>query len=737
MKKLFLALAVIFLLAGCNQNPDNNKDRDDDENTGGGSLDAQFLKGASADNAVILRDNGDGTSTVTLSGWKTVFIPISEDERNHDLMSYKTMTLNYQSTEQFRISLFDNRGDNLKPPSSAGGEEWSQWDYIGGAGHNGRTEVNISPIDRENVKYIGITAGGDGAAVTIRGIRFSRDNYKIQWDAQFAWYIKQIEDSVNESSKITANEDGTYKIEFLSVNAAAKFPVGRMSAYNLSQYTEMVINGINCEEGFRAGIFNSRDENIKPGAAENDKWWSTGSSGFSGNRTFSLTGIPAAELADTSYVLISCVGSARKPLTIRGITFNGDARKQKINLGTRPVSIKVDVSSVIRNVTHCASGALYGLTGSLPADINALVKPLSPYVYTQPARSGSGTQHSMTADALTIANRLKDTGTLVQIRLADMLPGWPYNFPGMNSWLEKVGSFIDDKLTSGLDNFDGYEIWNETWDEAKYGISFYNFWKQTYDLIRSKDPGVDIIGPSSAYYSRDRIKSFLEFCIANNCVPDIICWHELGTLANVARNMRDYRDLEKELGLPELPISINEYGAGMDEREMEGCPGSHAAYVAKFERYKIDSANISWWFSPGTAGYLGSLLTDGTQKAGGWYFYQWYGEMSGSMVSVTPSNENSKTADGFACVDEEKKYVSVLFGGANDGLIDVTISNLPSWLTSNPLVKVEKVDWTNRTTVSPGTVIISEKRQATVNNSITISLTNCTDTSGYRILITQ
>jgi len=175
----------------------------------------------------------------------------------------------------------------------------------------------------------------------------------------------------------------------------------------------------------------------------------------------------------------------------------------------------------------------------------------------------------------------------------------------------------------------------------------------------------------------------------------------------------------------------------MDEREMEGCPGSHAAYVAKFERYKIDSANISWWFAPGTAGYLGSLLTNGSQKNGGWYFYQWYGEMSGKMVSVTPSNENSKTADGFACVDENKKYVSVLFGGANDGLIDVTITNLPSWLTLNPLVKVEKVDWVNRTSVSPGTVTISENRREVKNNSLTVSLIDCTDTTGYRIYICE
>ena len=397
--------------------------------------------------------------------------------------------------------------------------------------------------------------------------------------------------------------------------------------------------------------------------------------------------------------------------------------------------LKVDCGSIIREVTHCASGALYGVTKTVPADINALVMPLGPKVYTQPARSGSGYQQNLTADALTVANRLKDTGILVQIRLADILPNWPYSFPGMTSWLQKVGAFIDDKLASGLDNFDGYEIWNETWYDS-YGISFYDFWKQTYDLIRSKDPGADIIGPTRTYYSRDIMQKFLEYCITNNCLPDKISWHELGSLATMANNIRDYRNLEKQLGIPELPICINEYGAGVNEKDMEGCPGSHAAYIAKFERYKVDSANISWWFSPGTAGYLGSLLTDGVQKAGGWYFYEWYGEMSGNMVKVTPPDENSTMVDGFACVDKDNKYVSVLFGGTNDGLIDVSVNNLPSWLTSNPLVTVEKVDWVNRTTVSSGPVTISEARQKTKGSSITVSLTDCTDTSGYRIFIT-
>lgn len=55
--------------------------------------------------------------------------------------------------------------------------------------------------------------------------------------------------------------------------------------------------------------------------------------------------------------------------------------------------LKVDLTDSIRPVTHCASGALYGVTEKIPADINTLVAPLKPYMYCQPPEGKSGNQH--------------------------------------------------------------------------------------------------------------------------------------------------------------------------------------------------------------------------------------------------------------------------------------------------------------------------------------------------------
>ena len=400
-------------------------------------------------------------------------------------------------------------------------------------------------------------------------------------------------------------------------------------------------------------------------------------------------------------------------------------------------SMTVDCANVLRGVTHCANGSLYGVTESIPADVNGLIAPLSLYVLRNPARGSAGNQHAF-GDAILVSAKLASVpGAKVSIDLADMLPGWPYKWPGMTSWINQVKSFIADKKASGRDNFYGYEIWNEpdgTWNSANG--TFHDMWKQTYDVIRANDPGAKIIGPCDSFYSRTRLSNFLSFCKSNNCMPDIMSWHELGGGGGaevVSPHLRDYRALEASLGISALPISINEYCD--PDHSLEGQPGSSARYIAKFERYKVESACISWWFVP-SPGRLGSLLATNTQKGAGWYFYKWYGDMSGNMVSVTPPNDDSNLVDGAACVDSNARYISFIFGGPNDGTINTTIKNIPSFIGSTASVKIEKIDWVSKDTISNGTTTISNSNYSVVNGQISVSLSGCNNSSGYRIYIT-
>ena len=399
-------------------------------------------------------------------------------------------------------------------------------------------------------------------------------------------------------------------------------------------------------------------------------------------------------------------------------------------------TLTVDCNNKLRKATHCANGSLYGLIENVPADYNTFVEPLHPYVFRNPARGTNSNQHPF-GDAIKVAKRLSASpGALVSVDLADILPNWPYRWPGMNNWLEEIKRFIRDKKASGLTNWYGLEIWNEpdgTWKNAD-GINFNELWRQTYDVIRQNDPNEKIIGPCYSWYQEDKLRDFLNYAKSTNTIPDIICWHELSGIEGVSSHIKAYRNLEKTLGIQELPITINEYCDAT--HELEGQPGSSARFIGKFERYKIDTAMITWWFVP-NPGRLGSLMATDNQKGAGWYFYKWYGDMSGDMVYVEPPNDNSKLVDGAACVDSSQQYISFILGGPNDGSINANFKNIPSFIGSLAKVKAEKINWVNKDTPSNGPNTIFEKNFNVNNGQLSINIPGTNGNSGYRVLITK
>ncbi len=396
-------------------------------------------------------------------------------------------------------------------------------------------------------------------------------------------------------------------------------------------------------------------------------------------------------------------------------------------------NLYVDLGGTIRPVTHAASGALYGVTETLPTDINGLVAPLKPRMFTQPARSGSGFQQPIGA-AIPVSQRLANTTAQVTLRLADILPGWPYRWSGWSHWSSQVRSVITDKRNSGRNNYYGYEIWNEpnvTWLTANGNFNS-TLWKPTYDLIRAQDPGARIIGPSTAWYHRSYIESLLRYCVANNCLPDVIGWHELGGADNITANINDYRALERSLGISPRAISINEYSHGT--HEYEGAPGISVPFIAKFERNQVETANISWWFT-NLPGRLGSLLTPNNQRGGGWWLYKWYGDMTGNMVKVTPPNQNGDGLDAFASLDSGAGNASIVLGGDFTGTANVVINNVPASFGSTVNVIVEYVAWSDKDTPVNGPVTAAQSVYNVVNGSLSVPVTMFNSFYGYRVYI--
>ncbi len=395
-------------------------------------------------------------------------------------------------------------------------------------------------------------------------------------------------------------------------------------------------------------------------------------------------------------------------------------------------TLKVDLTDSIRSVTHVASGSLYGFTESLPSNVDADVAPLKPNVFLAPARSGQGRQQGI-GGAFLISPRLKNTTGKVQIRLADILPGWPYKYQNWNHWQNEVTSVINDRKSAAVQNFDGYEIWNEPNDTWKGSDNFErDMWKPTYDLIRKLDPGAKIIGPSYSYYNSTRMENFLKFCVQNNCLPDVISWHQWGSGGFVGA-LENLRSLEKKYGISPRAVSINEYSH--ETHEYEGAPGISVPFIAKFERHGVESAMISWWFVP-LPGRLGSLLTAQNQRGGGWYLYKWYGDMAGYMARVTPPNDKSDKVDGFAAVDKKNNCASLVLGGNSVGDVNVVFEKLPEFLGGKVKVTVERVVWKNKDTAVPGTDVISEKEMTLTGPSLTVPVKIESQFYGYRIYMT-
>ncbi len=396
-------------------------------------------------------------------------------------------------------------------------------------------------------------------------------------------------------------------------------------------------------------------------------------------------------------------------------------------------TLTVDLSAPTGPVTHAASGSLYGVTETLPADVAGLIAPLRPKMFNNPAAD----VQQPVGDAIVVAGRVAPTGASVTIRLADWLTGF-YTFTNMTDWLDKVGQTVSRKQAAGLTNIYAYEIWNEpngTWSSSN-PLSFDAFWQQTYARLRQLDPGEKITGPSASFYDQNFISAFLSFCKTNGCLPDIVGWHEL-TGADLASDLRNYRALEKQLGIGPLSISINEY-SGAGHINVEGQPGASAPIIAKFERFGVDSACISFW-DVGHPGRLGSLLATNTDPNGGWWFYKWYGDMTGEMVTTTPANGASAVAlDGFANLDATTGSASALFGGTNDGTIQIIVKGFQSApaLGSKVHAVVEHTPFVNRTTIVKAPDTISTADLTVAGDQVTVSVPGANATDGYRLVLT-
>ncbi|MGH3164997.1 MAG: RICIN domain-containing protein [Trebonia sp.] len=398
-------------------------------------------------------------------------------------------------------------------------------------------------------------------------------------------------------------------------------------------------------------------------------------------------------------------------------------------------TLVVDANQNTRPVTHVASGALYGLADDLtPSD--EYVTPLHPNTFVQMADGGHQLPNGElqpAGDALAVADKAARDGAKIIVRAPDWYSNFPYQWVSWSNWSSAIDSMVRAIKVSGDKSIEAIALWNEpnnTWPAAS-GVSFNEGWVKTYDEVRSLDPGIPVDGPSLSYFDASYMQSFLEYAKANNALPDIISWHELGGQSSIAADVAAMRSMEASLGISPRPIVIEEYG----ETTEVGVPGSLAGYIAKFERAGVASAELAFWNDYGT---MGDLLTGtGGLPNGAWWLYKWYGDMSGEMVNTVPPAQTG--IDGAASVNAGQNQVSVVFGGGT-GSSQVTVngvSDLAGFKNSQSVhVVLQDVESAGRTTAVEGPETIFDGDLPVTDGTVTVPVAAMNASYGYHVIVT-
>ena len=359
----------------------------------------------------------------------------------------------------------------------------------------------------------------------------------------------------------------------------------------------------------------------------------------------------------------------------------GQMRASAAEVRNPQATLTVDLDPAVNtgDIVHGAAGFLYGVSSEDVPTTNTIVPLKSKILVTKGAL---GTEHPY-GDALDVAKTFLESG-------GEQVQMYNSNYYGVFGVTATIEQYCDD-----LKNYicPAVVAWKEAWkeehgtpeapkdnigaridiDEAivyvpinegtPNGGNFQNAWKSFYDAIKSVDKNASLAGPNSAGYgtqftSGQSNKSFVQFCADNNCMPDVITWHELQTncLNDMSWHMDDFRNIWESTdwskyneangteGIPEIPqICFNEYA----EMDYCGVPGRLVNWIARIEDEKATGC-LPFWHQ---ANNLNDLASGANEGNGAWWLYKWYGDMSGTTQPVSTST-NYDGLYGVSSMDE-------------------------------------------------------------------------------------
>jgi hypothetical protein len=230
-------------------------------------------------------------------------------------------------------------------------------------------------------------------------------------------------------------------------------------------------------------------------------------------------------------------------------------------------------------------------------------------------------------------------------------------YPGDNghwtSWENYVGTTVQNETAAGRSH--EYDLWNEPnldffWPAPRTDTQMFELLCRGYKRAKQVNPNAQIVSPSVGGFDsaeRTYLQNYLLYAKANNCIPDVISWHEINAVedpwqvvshATFVRNFLTAQNIT-----PHPRLSINEYSKPRSEER----PGVIAVYLSEITRAKIDTAAHACWHTADSPTQescgkdtLDGLLTLAGGRRGTWWVHAAFAAHSGRFVEVFPATQS-------------------------------------------------------------------------------------------------
>ena len=407
--------------------------------------------------------------------------------------------------------------------------------------------------------------------------------------------------------------------------------------------------------------------------------------------------------------------------------------------------IVVDCSEEIGPATHRAAGILHSIEVDAPPD--EMVLPLN-------LRAFRGRPNDKYLFSDGFYDRLKRIGIEhVQVVVSDAY-GYPnglFGWPGDNNdwgWWEHVVTEAVRGCQKRNMNVE-YDIWNEPNIQYFWGKD-QESWRKTWCIgfrkIRQLDKKAVIVGPSISGFGLEYLDEFLSFAKENGCLPDILSWHELGSVSGrqIPEHVRQAKELLTSKGIDIRRFSINE----IVPAHCQFSPGTAVCYFANIERTSVESACHSCWGdvvgNNGENASLDGMLTHDTKRPRScWWAYKCYGDMAGKLFQVARKGEPTPRIDGLACYDSEAAIAQVLVGSyEKERRMDVALTflnvnkarGLSRW--NKVRVIAERIPSTGTEPLEKPIPVLDEKMSIS-DNTLTVTLPALAPDEAYSVRLSK